>query len=579
MAAKSPLSDQKQMLNILSQVVSKTRDVRDYEVYKYLAQQRLKLLQKQPGTTAADRYREIQTLAFSCSKHKRYAEAEALLLETLQDLESIHPVPDNVGWCESTLARVYEDSGQLEQAKQYLAKWTQFAKDVHSSQQLTRSLEDYTNFLIKHNMLKEAVPVADEFFKQANSPEEARWRDRKPFGMIARALSDVDVDLANKYFRAAFETEEEQTKFAMNISYGRTVCDWAEMLNKHGRSAEALSVLKEGMAFCRTSKWPDALQRNMPQMVDRYEAYLRAGNRTAEASELRASYEKEMATHKDNLSREHERKLDDAIKNPNVKPVQKVSALTEMAYKAFDDNKCDEGSKFLEEAVKVYEGNAASKDSPRMYDCFQDISDRLSKCARSENSTPLLLRIVKARMVVGFPDPDQGPFHTQCGGRAPVNAFDDLFPPNGYYRAQRQLDPGRESLLKELLSEAKSADNTSTVVFIMSRLSLSSPTDQTSKAAAMEELESWKAKENNPAVLLISMERTADMYMSLKQYDKATEKCKAVIQLAENSDNPKGNRLGQTSVFLDNIAAKLVADNQLATAGILYLDAYKRSLH
>lgn len=574
-AAKIPVADQKEMLSTLSVIVGNTRDIHDYDIWKYLAQQRLNLMQKQPGTTAAERYTAIQTLAFSCSKHKRYKEAEALLLETLQDLQSIKPVPANVGWCESTLAHVYEDAGDLERAKQYYSQWAQFAREINNSDQLTRALQEYTEFLIKHQIFKEAVPVADEYFKQATSPEQARWRDRVPFGLIARGLADIDVNEADKYYRAAFENEKAMTAYAMNAGYGQTICEWAEMLNKHGRTSEAISVLNDGMAFCRSSKWPDALESYMPQMADKCEQLLRAAGRTTEATDLRASFVKEMASHKDSLAQAKEQQLSDTMSNPNSRPVQKVSALTEMAYRSFDVSKCEEAMKYLDKALRIYENNANSKDSPQMYGYFRDIALRLSKCGRAQDSKAILLRIVKARVAYGFPDPDTMGLRSHCGGREPVDAFDELFPARSLWDRSK-VAPTEEALLKQLLADAKTTGKLPTVVYLLTRLTEYQSTDE-EKVASLEELELWKAKESNPQVLLQSMMRTADMYMHLKQYNKLMDKCKAAIAVAEKADGPNKN-IG-CSGSLEMFANGLINNNQLDKAEELYIAGYKSSLH
>ena len=90
-AEKLPLADQKEMLEQLSKIISDARDVDDYDIYKYFAQNRLRLLRKQKNSDSTVIYNEVQTLAFSCSRNRRYKEALSLLNATLVDLRAAEP--------------------------------------------------------------------------------------------------------------------------------------------------------------------------------------------------------------------------------------------------------------------------------------------------------------------------------------------------------------------------------------------------------------------------------------------------------------------------------------------------------
>ncbi len=570
MAAQTSIDEQNQMLQTLSRIVADSRDLRDNDVYKYLAQQRLKLLQKRQGTTAVDRYREIQTLAFSCSQHKRYKEAETLLLETLADLQSIKPAPDSLGDCESMLARVYEASGQIELAKQYYERAISFVKQNRGRRNIDNVLHTYLWFLLKNKMFKEAVPAADEYYNETTSPEYARWRNRVSFAMIAREFADVNMDEANKYYRAQFENQMEGTKTAMNMGYGNTVAEWAAMLQKYGKTSEAIAVLKEGMAFCRTAQWPDAFDRYMPEMFDPCEKYLRLSNRNTEADNLRASYEKEKVARKENAGAAHDRKIAEDSSNPNARAADQVHALTELAYRAYDGQKCAEGRKLLDQAVAVYEKNANNKDNPLIYSYFQDVSSRFAKCGHQNESKQVLLRIIKVRMVAGFQDPD-GPRMYICGiGRRPTEALEDYCGPSSSRTT--------EASLNELLIEAKASNKPSNMVFILSRLDQFNHTNK-EKVTALEELELWKAKENDPSLLFSSMIRTAEMYVQMKQFEKATIKWKAAVSQAESTNLSAKGMSFPVSGYLDRLGGEFMHDGQLAGARELYIAAYKQALH
>jgi hypothetical protein len=82
MASKLSAEDQKELLKTLSEIVSKCFNRMSPDAYKYLAQQRLKLLRSQPGATAESKFGEIQTVAFACSQHKRYQEVYLLAIIT-----------------------------------------------------------------------------------------------------------------------------------------------------------------------------------------------------------------------------------------------------------------------------------------------------------------------------------------------------------------------------------------------------------------------------------------------------------------------------------------------------------------
>ncbi len=568
MAAQLSTEEQKQMLQTLSIVISSSRTERDLDVYKYFAQQRLKLLQKSPGSNPDQRYYEVQTMALSCSQHKRFKEAQSLLLETLKDLESIKPLPETYGTCEATLARVLDEGGDKAEAHKYYDRALKFVRQSPESNSYEHVLHSYLWFLLQNKMFKEAVPIADEYYKYTTAPAYARWRDRVSYGMIARMFAESDVNEANKYYRAAFENDKEGTKTAMNTGYGYTCVAWAEMLRKFGRTSEAIAVLQEGMAFCRTAKWPDAFERNMPMMIEPCEKYMRENHRNSEADQVRTSYEKEKLARKESIRENRDKWLAQAA--DAQKPAEKIEALTEMSYRAFDAQKCDEGLKLLKSAVDAYEKNADSKDSERMYNHFTNISARLRKCAHDEESAPLLLRIVRARMVAGFPDPDDPQnFHCTLGSRT-INAFSDYFNSAG---------SNRKTMLDALLRDAKASAKPSNVIFVLRQINQFNPVNE-SGLANLEEIEKWKIKENDPLLLFSTMMQIADWSIYLNQFDKAATKWKQAVDLAEKAQLQSPNRpINSVSMSLQHIGRSFAAKNQLGKAAEVYIVAYKMSLH
>ena len=565
MAAQLSTEEQKQMLQTLSMVISSSRIDRDLDVYKYFAQQRLKLLQKSPGSNPDQRYYEVQTVALSCSQHKRFKEAQSLLLETLKDLESIKPLPETYGTCEATLARVLDEGGDKAEAHKYYDRALKFVRQSPESNSYEHVLRSYLWFLLQNKMFKEAAPLADEYYKYTTAPAYARWRDRVSYGMIARMFGESDVDEASKYYRAAFENDKEGTKTAMNTGYGYTCVAWAEMLHKFGRTSEAIAVLQEGMAFCRTAKWPDAFERNMPMMIEPCEKYMRENHRNSEADQVRTSYEKEKLARKESVRENRDKWLAQAANNAQ-KPAEKIEALTEMSYRAFDAQKCDEGLRLLKNAVDAYEKNADNKDSARMYNYFTNICAHLRKCGYQEESRPLLMRIVRAMMVAGFPDPDY--FQGSHCGYTPPDAISDLLNFSG---------SDRKGTLDALIVEAKASTKPSTVIFLLRQIN---PTLDESGLANLEEIEKWKIKENDPALLFSTMMQIVDRSIYLNQFDKAATKWKQAVDLAEKAKLQTPNRpIYSLSMSLQNIGNSFASKNQLGKASEVYVVAYKMSLH
>ncbi len=569
MAAQLSPEEQKQMLLTLSKVISNSRGDRDINAYKYFAQQRLKLLQKNSTATPDQRYYEVQTLALSCSRHGRFKEAISLLLDTLKDLESIKPLPRSYGTCQATLARVYDESGDKAKAQTYYERALEFTRQSPDTNGYEHVLQSYLGFLLKNRMGKEVGPIAEEYYKFTTAPGYSRWRDRVSYGTMAQKLAELNVDLANKYYRAAFENQVAGTRTAMNMGYGQTCVEWAQMLHAAGRTPEAIDVLQNGMAFCRSAKWPNAFERYMPMMLDPCEGYLRLSNRHSDADQLRANYEKEKISRKVAVLEEREAWLQQASSGPGQKPTDQVEALTELAYRAFDTQKCDEGLKLLKSAVDAYEMNADSRDSERMYNRFLNISARLKKCGHEGDSKALLLRIVRARIVAGFPDPDGNHITVCTMGPRPLDALTDLM---------YQNNSDKKAVIDILLADAKASSKPTSVIYFMQ---FSNPISVDERGLAnLEEIEEWKIKANNPPLLFAHMLRISDWMIHLNQFDKAAAKWKQAVALAETAKTQSPKMLNYSAtVRLQNVGAAFVKKNQMSKAADVYTVAYKLALN
>jgi hypothetical protein len=584
-AAKLSSDDQKEMLQALSQIVSKSFHQLSPDAYKYLAQQRLKLMRNNPGASPDSQFNEVRTVAFSCSSHKRYNEAISLLQETLKDLQTIQPPPENIGWCEDALARVYDQSGDAANAKKCYELWLQFARTLKKNDQLCRVLGQYLHFLFDHQMTDQVVALSEEFFKISLSPEQIRWKDRISLEYYAQKLSGIDVDESDKFYREAFNNEKQMNETAMNSGYGRTIARWAEMLNRAGRSKQALAVLQEGMEFCRHSKWPDAVESYMPEMQKEFEAVLASSGNSKDIDEAHKKFDAELSSNKNKHKVLEEQKWKATMDNPKIPAYLRVEALTERSDREFKDKQCENAISHLKQAVDVYETNSGDPASEQMYSCFLDIRLNLEQCGKEKEIEPLLLRIIRSGMINGFKDPLAAASGSSfCViGRRPASALEDYIGPGGpLFRPQ--LDSPHRKKLEQLLGEAKSSNKPEAVVFFLSRLrGFNEP--EAIQIETAEELEKWRAKEIKPWAMIAGLLQSAEIYLTFKKYDIFLHKWETVKSLSEQltvapTKEPvpyslAGVRISQSAA---RFGETLFADNQLEVSKQLFLESYRYSL-
>ncbi|MFA6210767.1 MAG: hypothetical protein WCT03_06020 [Candidatus Obscuribacterales bacterium] len=559
-AEKMSLADQKEMLAQLSKIISAVHDIDDFEVYKYFAQNRLRLLRKQPNSNSTVIYHEVQTLAFSCSRNHRYKEALSLLNATLADLRSAEPQSQSIGACLNTLARVSEDSGDLASACKFYDQETAFTKALPQSQNYHRALQHYTMFLVGHKMYKELVPVASAFYDEIIRTGD---KDRISLQTIAQALAEANEGLSGKFFQLAYDNDKVESKSAMNTAYGTICCEWAKMLHKYGKTNEAIAVLKNGMAFCRTVRWPDAVERNMPAMVSLCEQYMNASNQMAQAAALRRDFDSELKFRREHAAATLLNELDSDIANSNRNALAGVRALTAKANLDFDRHDCKSATNLIERAVSLYETNAKSTDSAQMYNCFYNLSQRFRDCNQSEYIKTIAMRLVKARMVNGFSDPSTGMQISNCGGT--TWAFDDLC---GWSRDDKTM--------AEILALARASHNRLNIIYVLNAM-LSNQLGE-KRAEILEELESLRASDTDKNVLIGSMFQTADTYAYLKHWDKALAKCKAALVIGENLVIPKNGWRRHYSGGFYSIGSQFESGQQLVGASELYSMGYAASI-
>lgn len=555
-AEKMPESEQKEVLRQVSEILQHSFNSQNYDVYKYFAQHRLKLLRSQKGSTPTQIYNEVQTLAYSCSRNHRYKEALSLLKETLADLQKADPKSDSIGWCLYTLGRVSEDSGDTAAACAYYEKQIEFTRSTPEKRNYHRALESYTTFLIRKPLQKNLVQTASAFYDEILRTGDM---DRVSLCNIAQGLSGVSFDLSSKYYRLAFDQQKRQAQTAMNSGYGRVACEWAELLHKNGKNDEAIAVLKEGLAFCRTSRWPDAMERDGKPMTELCQKYLKESHASGEAKKLQDELDAELASRE----RLHQDELERKINSAAVEPEVRVRAIMEKADRAFNQGNCSEGIGLIERAVAVYEANAHSPASAGIYNSLYNIRRRFAKCGREAECKPLLMRIVKARMVRGFNDPVTEGFQSNCGGTS--WAFDELF---GYFAPSESLD--------EALSMARASGNSSNVIFVLEQKK--TRCRDADRIAVEEELERLRANYPDKEALISSMLETANTLVYFKRWDEAMRKCKGALAVYQSTSSGKARMPFSLSGSFYNLASSFRTAGRIADASELTLMAYRQSV-
>lgn len=559
-AEKMPEAEQKEVLKEISEFLHRGHSSSlDYDVYKYFAQRRLHLLRSQKSASVTQIYNEVQTLAYSCSRNHRYNEALALLKETLADLERGEKNDYAISSCLETLARVSEDSGDIEGACSYYEKEIAFTKLAPGKRNYDRTLEHYTTFLIRHKRQKGLVETARAFYNEIQTSGD---KDRMPLGTVAQGLVDVDFDLANKFYRMVFDQLKKSAGSAMNSGYGNWACRWATVLHDKGKSKEAIEVLKEGIAFCRTTRWEDAMQRDGKEMIELCQKYLNETNGGAEARQMQYQLDNDLA----NRNRLHQEELERKLNGPAVEPTEKIRAAMEMANNAFNKDNCTEAIRLVEIAVAVYEANADSPSSAEMYQSIYNVRRRFAKCGREVECKPLLLRIVKARMIRGFVDPAQATYwSSNCGGTS--WAFDDLV------GRSFMSSPGG---LDEMLALAKASGKSGNIAFVLEYKKGACIGED--RLLVEQELEKLRAGYADKSAYVSSLINTASTMAYLKKWDEAKSKCLQAMAAAKANNGGKA-RLGfRLAGSLYNMGTTFRSAGRLADASELSLEAYRLSV-
>ncbi|HEY9777192.1 MAG TPA: hypothetical protein V6C81_25745 [Planktothrix sp.] len=551
-AAKLRTAEQKQLFIAVRGLHCFVQDTRPSDVQKYLAQQKLNLIEAQPNSTADDRFESIADIANACAQNREYSRSESVLVDVLKDLRTTNPKSKNIETCELLLGRIYDWGKQPQNAKQYYEDVTSLARQ-RSQPEYVRALASQTEFLLRNKMYDEGIPLAKEYFDLASASIELK-KTPSSFEPYAHNLADADIALADKFYRAAFDSE----KMSPTYTFGHTVAEWAKALHEHGKTSETMAVLKEGMDYCKSSKnW--VLEKNLTPIAQLYEKYLREANQRKEADEFRAEYLQEMAARSSFVS-EWLSNTAQRTQKPPPSALDKVLELTSSMKEAFQHDQCETGYNLLQQAILTYEANADNKDSPKMYASFTDISNRLISCGRPDEVRPILMQIIRARMIFGFERFWQG-FHgferDDRTALAELLSFDT------------RRAPGEKDVLAaldELISEAKLTGKPGNVDQLLTRR-IAMTKSAAEKAALSEELETWIAKEGAPTYTFEGMLRTAEFYIAADQFDKATEKWKAAIEMRGKSPTQLWD--------LDGIARRFAEKSQLSRASDCYLVALK----
>jgi len=205
-----------------------------------------------------------------------------------------------------------------------------------------------------------------------------------------------------------------------------------------------------------------------------------------------------------------------------------------------------------------------------MYNRFTNISARLGRCGKDEEGKSLLLRIIRARMVFGFPDPDDLNSSHCTMGLTTIDAYGDY---------TRVVGSNQRTVLEELLKDAKASGKPTNVIFVLRTMNQFSGVNEGS-LSTLEEIEKWKIKANNPMLLFCTMMQIADWNVYFNHFDKAEQKWKQAVDLVSTDSLQKSRqRIPSLSGYLKNLGKAFTEKDQLGKAGDVYIAAYGMALH
>lgn len=416
--------------------------------------------------------------------------------------------------------------------------------------------------MLKNELYDDAVPIADQYINAAWKPYEVRYLDRRPWVLLARDFArGKKYAVAERYYKAAFYLQTHEHNPPINSSYGHTAREWAEVLAQQKKVSEAAEVLRDAIRYARTLR-PEVADRNLSSLSALCVQYLQAAGLKKDA-EKTAVESSEDAKH---LVETKRAEAADAIANPSKNSFAAIKALSERAYSELDANETDAGVKDLLSAITLYEATPQGDDAVHKYYCFQKIRSRFKKIGREQEGIDLLWRIVKARMQVGYPDPDNG-FRSQCGGPTPTADHELL------HTSVWTKNEADKKMAEQFLSLAKASGKSENIVFALCNMREPLGKDREKEISIEEQLEKERANGKNKFLYVMSVFNTTRAYIRAQQFEKAYRKYKQLLEVS------KGQSPGLVSLagLLSSLASEFEFFKDFKHAEEVALKAFESS--
>lgn len=498
-------------------------------------------------------------LAYAYLRNKNYKQATDTLEKQLTELE---PSDNESRYsCLYALARIYDEQRDVKRGQHTYLELLASAKATRSDRSAD-ALEQYLKFLLKNELYGDAVPIADQYINSAWTPREVRYLNRRPWVLLARDFAKgKKYSVAERYYKAAFYIQTHEHNPPINSSYGQTAREWAEMLAEQKKFPEAAEVLRDAIRYARTLR-PDVADRNLSTLTTQCVQYLNAAGQKKEAEKTAAEGSEDAKRLVETRSAEAAH----AIANPSKNTLAAIKALTERAYKELDAKDTDAGVKDLMSAISLYEGAPQGYDAEHKYYCFQKIRSRFKNIGREQEGIDLLWRIVKARMQVGYSDPDNG-FRSQCGGPT-LTADYELLHTSAWTKNEAD-----KKMAEQFLSLAKTSGKSENIIFALCNMREPMGKDREKEISIEEQLEKERENGKNRFLYVVSVSNTARAYIRAQQFESAYTKYKQLLEVS------KGQPAGLVSLagLLSSLASEFEFFKDFKHAKEVSLKAFESS--
>lgn len=521
LAAKLPVDEREQFVKASADVLHNQLRARrslegNFEIYHLNSL--IAVENSIPGFSSRQKVQLVINLAYAHLRNKNYKQAVDLLEKQLSELETSDY--ESRYSCLNALARSFDEQRNIKNAQQCYVDLLTVAKKTHSDHSAD-ALNHYLQFLLKNELYDDAVPIADLFINAAWMPSEARYLDRRSWGLLARNFAKgKKYAVAERYYKAAFYLQTHDPNPPTNSGYGQTAREWAELLVEQKKYAEAVEVLRDAIKYARTLK-PEVAERNLTSLSTLCVQYQRAAGREKEALITEA----ESSIDAKRLVDSKRAEADKAIANPSKNYFASIKALTDRAYSELDASNDDAGVRDLKTAITLYEASPHGTEALQKYYCFQKIRLRFKKLGREQEGIELLWRIVKARMQSGYADP---PFSgSQCGGPTPTADYELL-----HTTVWTKTDADKK-MAEEFLSLAKASGKSENIIFALSNMREPLGRGGEREISIEEQIETERANGKNRILYIMSVFNTTRSYIRAQQFDKAYTKYKQLLEVSK----------------------------------------------